>query len=119
MWTQADQGSPATSLVAACAVGALVAGALLVARRREGWAFVATALAIAATTAALFGTLFPAVLPSLLDPAFDLTVTDAASRPYTLELLTWIGAFFLPLVLLYQSWSYWVFRRRVTRAHVS
>jgi cytochrome d ubiquinol oxidase subunit II len=119
MWTQADQGSPATSLVAACAVGALVAGSLLVARRREGWAFVATALAIAATTAALFGTLFPAVLPSLLDPAFDLTVTDAASRPYTLELLTWIGAFFLPLVLLYQSWSYWVFRRRVTRAHVS
>jgi cytochrome bd ubiquinol oxidase subunit II len=119
MWTQADHGSPATSIVAACAVGALAAGALLVARRREGWAFLATAIAIAATTATLFATLFPAVLPSLLDPAYDLTVAGAASKPYTLGILSWIGGFFLPLVLLYQSWSYWVFRRRVTRAHVS
>jgi cytochrome d ubiquinol oxidase subunit II len=119
MWTQADHGSPGTSLVAACAVGALVAGALLVARRREGWAFLATAVAIAATTVVLFGSLFPAVLPSLLDPAHDLTVAGAASAPYTLGILTWIGALFLPLVVLYQSWSYWVFRRRVTRAHVS
>ncbi len=119
MWTQADHGTPATGVVAAGAVAALVAGALLVARRREGWAFVATAVAIAATTAVLFGALFPAVLPSLLDPAFDLTVAGAASKPYTLGILSWIGAAFLPLVVLYQSWSYWVFRRRVTRAHVS
>jgi cytochrome bd ubiquinol oxidase subunit II len=119
MWTQADHASPATSVVAACAVAALVAGALLVARRREGWAFVATAVAIAATTAVLFGSLFPSVLPSLLDPAYDLTVHGAASAPYTLGILSWIGAFFLPVVVLYQSWSYWVFRRRVTRAHVS
>jgi cytochrome d ubiquinol oxidase subunit II len=119
MWTQADHGSPATAVVAACAVGALVAGAVLVARRWEGWAFVATAVAVAATTAVLFGALFPAVLPSLLDPAFDLTVAGAASAPYTLGILSWIGAAFLPLVVLYQSWSYWVFRRRVTRAHVS
>src|SRR5688500_1919533 len=81
MWTQSDHGSPATSLVAACAVGAVVAGALLVARRREGWAFLATAIAIAATTVVFFGSLFPAVLPSLLDPAYDLTVAGAASRP--------------------------------------
>src|SRR5918997_746565 len=119
MWTQADHGSPATGVVAACAIGALVAGAVLVARRWEGWAFVATAVAVAATTAVLFGALFPAVLPSLLDPAYDLTVHGAASAPYTLGILSWIGAFFLPVVVLYQSWSYWVFRRRVTRAHVS
>jgi cytochrome bd ubiquinol oxidase subunit II len=119
MWTLADHGSPATSVLAAGAVGALVTGAALVARRREGWAFVATAVAIAATTAVLFGALFPAVLPSLLDPAFDLTVAGAASAPYTLGILSWIGGAFLPLVVLYQSWSYWVFRRRVTRAHVS
>jgi len=119
MWTQADHGSGATALVAAVAVGALLAGVALVVRRREGWAFVATAVAVAATTAVLFGALFPAVLPSLLDPAFDLTVANAASRPYTLTILSWIGVVFLPLVVLYQSWSYWVFRRRVTRAHVS
>jgi cytochrome d ubiquinol oxidase subunit II len=119
MWTQADHGSPATAVIATGAVGALVAGVALVARRREGWAFVATAVAVAATTAVLFGALYPAVLPSLLDPAFDLTVAGAASAPYTLGILSWIGAAFLPLVVLYQSWSYWVFRRRVTRAHVS
>jgi cytochrome d ubiquinol oxidase subunit II len=119
MWTQADHGSSATALVATAAVGALLLGAVLVARGREGWAFVATAAAVAATTAVLFGALFPAVLPSLLDPAFDLTVATAASAPYTLGILSWIGAVFLPLVVLYQSWSYWVFRRRVTRAQVS
>jgi cytochrome d ubiquinol oxidase subunit II len=118
-WTQADHGTPGTALVTAGAIGALLAGAALVARRREGWAFVATAAAIAATTAALFGALFPALLPSLVHPAFDLTVAGAASAPYTLGILSWIGAAFLPLVLLYQSWSYWVFRRRVTRMHVS
>jgi cytochrome d ubiquinol oxidase subunit II len=118
-WTQADHGTPGTALVTAGAIGALLAGAALVARRREGWAFVATAAAIAATTAVLFGALFPALLPSLVHPAFDLTVAGAASAPYTLGILSWIGAAFLPLVLLYQSWSYWVFRRRVTRVHVS
>jgi cytochrome d ubiquinol oxidase subunit II len=119
MWTQADHGSPATAALAACALGALLAGAALVARGREGWAFAATAVAVAATSAVVFAALFPAVLPSLLDPAFDLTVASAASAPYTLGILSWVGALFLPLVVLYQSWSYWVFRRRVTRAHVS
>jgi cytochrome d ubiquinol oxidase subunit II len=119
MWTETYHGSPATAAVAVVAVGALLTAAVLLARGREGWAFVATAVAIAATTAALFGALFPAVLPSLIDPAFDLTVAGAASAPYTLGILSWIGAGFLPLVVLYQSWSYWVFRRRVTRAHVS
>jgi cytochrome bd ubiquinol oxidase subunit II len=119
MWTQADHGSATTAVAAAVAVGAVLAGAVLVVRRREGWAFVATAVALAATVVVLFGALFPAVLPSLWDPAFDLTVADAAAKPYTLGVLSWIAGAFLPLVVLYQSWSYWVFRRRVTRAHVS
>jgi cytochrome bd ubiquinol oxidase subunit II len=119
LWTHSGHGSSATTALATVAVVALVAGTALVLRRREGWAFVATAVAIAATTAALFEALYPAVLPSLLDPAFTLTVAKAAAGPYTLGVLSWIGAVFLPLVILYQSWSYWVFRRRVTRAHVS
>ena len=119
MWTQADHGSGATAVLAAGAVAALLTGTALLTRRREGWAFLATAVAVAATTAVLFVALFPAVLPSLLDPAFDLTVANASSAPYTLTILSVIGAVFLPLVVLYQSWSYWVFRRRVTRAHVS
>jgi cytochrome d ubiquinol oxidase subunit II len=119
LWTQADHATASTGIAAAIAAGALVAGAALVARRREAWAFTATAVAVAAVAAVLFGSLYPAVLPSLTDPAFDLTVANAASGPYTLGLLSWVGAAFLPLVLLYQGWSYWVFRRRVTRAHVS
>ncbi|GAA1258546.1 cytochrome d ubiquinol oxidase subunit II [Pseudonocardia aurantiaca] len=119
LWTLADHGTGWTGLAAAAGTAALLAAALLVARRREGWAFTATAVSVAAVVVVLFGSLYPAVLPSLTDPAFDLTVTNAASGPYSLGVLSWVGAVFLPLVLLYQGWSYWVFRRRVTRAHVS
>jgi cytochrome d ubiquinol oxidase subunit II len=119
LWTLADHGTGWTGLAAAAGTSALLAAALLVARRREGWAFTATAVAVAAVVVVLFGSLYPAVLPSLTDPAFDLTVANAASGPYSLGVLSWVGVVFLPLVLLYQGWSYWVFRRRVTRAHVS
>jgi cytochrome d ubiquinol oxidase subunit II len=117
LWTADQHGVPV--IPAAVSVAALLAALVLVVRRREGWSFAATAVAVAAFTAALFGSLFPVVLPSLVDPAFDLTVTGAASAPYTLGVLSWIGAVFLPLVIAYQAWSYWVFRRRVTRAHVA
>jgi cytochrome d ubiquinol oxidase subunit II len=116
MWTGARHGVPLVP--AAVSIAALLAALVLVVRRREGWSFAATAVAVAAFTAALFGSLYPVVLPSLVDPAFDLTVVGAASAPYTLGVLSWIGAVFLPLVIAYQAWSYWVFRRRVTRAHV-
>jgi cytochrome d ubiquinol oxidase subunit II len=119
LWTLADHGTGWTGLAAAASTGALLAAAVLVARRREGWAFTATAVAVATVVVVLFGSLYPAVLPSLTDPAFDLTVANAASGPYSLGVLSWVGVVFLPLVLLYQGWSYWVFRRRVTRAHVS
>jgi cytochrome d ubiquinol oxidase subunit II len=119
LWTLADHGTGWTGVAAAAGTAGLLAAGALLARRREGWAFAATALAVAAVVVVLFGSLYPAVLPSLTDPAFDLTVANAASGPYTLGLMTWVGAAFLPLVLLYQGWSYWVFRRRVTRAHVS
>ncbi len=112
LWTP---GATWTGLLLAAV---LLAGTVLAVRGREGWAFLLTAVTVAAFTATLFRSLYPAVLPSLTDPAFDLTVANAASGPYTLGLLSWIGAAFLPLVIAYQSWSYWVFRRRVTRAHV-
>lgn len=115
-WTVRDQGSgtPAALL----AVGALLVAVAAAARRREGWAFAATAAAVVAVAVVVFGALHPALLPSSIDPAFDLTVANAASAPYTLGVLSVIGAVFLPLVVLYQSWSYWVFRRRVLPEHV-
>jgi cytochrome d ubiquinol oxidase subunit II len=101
-------------LAAGVVVTALLAAVAAAARRREGWAFAATALAVAALSVLVFTALYPSILPSRLSPAFDLTVANAASAPYTLGVLSVIGAVFLPLVIAYQSWSYWVFRRRVS-----
>ena len=65
------------------------------------------------TVAALFTALYPAVLPSTSDPAGTLTMANAASAPYTLKIMTWVAAVFAPIVLLYQGWTYWVFRKRL------
>ncbi|MCW6008977.1 cytochrome d ubiquinol oxidase subunit II [Micromonospora sp. CPCC 205371] len=105
-------------LCAVAAVAALV-GALIANRRgREGWAFLGTATGIALAVATLFAGLYPDVLPSTVDPAHGLTVDNAAATPYTLRILTWVAAFFAPLVLLYQGWTYWVFRRRLDISHI-
>jgi cytochrome d ubiquinol oxidase subunit II len=101
------------SVLAAAAVAAL-AGAVVANRAgREGWAFAGTAAAIGLTVAALFVGLFPAVLPSTSDPAGTLTIANAASAPYTLKIMTWVAAVFAPVVLIYQGWTYWVFRKRL------
>ncbi|MCW2877295.1 MAG: cytochrome oxidase subunit [Sphaerisporangium sp.] len=92
---------------AVAAMVALAAAVALIWRHREGWAFTATAASIVLATGALFGRLWHAPLPGL-------TVAEAASGPYTLGILTWIGLIALPFVLAYQGWTYWVFRRRVT-----
>ncbi|MFC4063228.1 cytochrome d ubiquinol oxidase subunit II [Planomonospora corallina] len=94
---------------ALASMAALAAAVALTWRGRDGWAFTATASSIALTGAALFTALWPAPLPGL-------TVAEAASGPYTLTTLTWIGLVALPFVLAYQGWTYWVFRRRLTAA---
>ncbi len=113
-WTQQMNGDPGSLAVSALAALALVGG--LVANRlgREAWAFAGTAATIVLAVAALFVALFPNVLPSTTDPAFSLTTTNAASTSYTLGIMTGVALVFTPLVLLYQGWTYWVFRRRVT-----
>jgi cytochrome bd ubiquinol oxidase subunit II len=62
---------------------------------------------------ALFVNLYPDVLPSTIAPANSLTVTNASSTPYTLKIMTWVAVVFTPIVLLYQGWTYWVFRKRI------
>ncbi|MEV0457642.1 cytochrome d ubiquinol oxidase subunit II [Catellatospora methionotrophica] len=87
--------------------------------RREGWAFAGTAAAIALAVASLFADLYPFVLPSTVDPLTNsLTVTNASSTPYTLKIMTWVALVFTPIVLLYQGWTYWVFRRRIGVHHI-
>ncbi|MEU1721591.1 cytochrome d ubiquinol oxidase subunit II [Nonomuraea sp. NPDC005692] len=107
-------GAPRWAAVALVALGLAGAVAATV-RGRDGWAFTASAVAVVALVAAIFSGLWPNVMPAL-DPANSLTVTNAASSPYTLTVMTWVAAVFTPLVLAYQAWTYWVFRRRLTGA---
>jgi cytochrome d ubiquinol oxidase subunit II len=91
----------------------LVGGLVAVWAGREGWAFLGTALTILLAVAALFVALFPEVMPSSIDPAYSLTTTSAASTDYTLRIMTWVAVIFTPVVLIYQGWTYVVFRRRI------
>jgi cytochrome d ubiquinol oxidase subunit II len=68
--------------------------------------------------AALFTGLFPDVMPSTLNAAFSLTTKNASSTPYTLKIMTVVAVVFTPLVVLYQGWTYWVFRRRIDTRHI-
>ncbi|MFI9649658.1 cytochrome d ubiquinol oxidase subunit II [Streptomyces sp. NPDC052040] len=118
-WTQLDQGD-GTSLVAlGVAVATLVAALVTNRIGREGWAFALSGLTIVAAVAMLFLTLFPNVMPSTLNPDWSLTVTNASSSPYTLRIMTWCAGVAMPIVLLYQGWTYWVFRKRIGTQHIA
>jgi cytochrome bd ubiquinol oxidase subunit II len=82
-------------------------------RERLGWAFTMTAITIAFATITVFAIMYPRVMISTLDPAYSLTIYNAASNPYTLRVMSIITLIFLPVVLLYQGWSYWIFRKRI------
>ena len=97
------------------AILAVIAAVSLVYARRDGWAFTATAVTIASCILAIFVDLYPNVMVSSTSKAYNLTVQNTASPPYTLKAMTVVVLFFLPLVLLYQAWTYYVFRRRVSR----
>ena len=99
------------------AAGALVALAVTTRMRREGWAFLASAVAIVAAVVLIFGSLFPDVMPAI-DPANSLTVTNASSTDYTLTVMTWVAVILTPVVLVYQAWTYWVFRKRLTAEQI-
>jgi cytochrome d ubiquinol oxidase subunit II len=110
---QVGHGRPGT-VAAAVLAGVAAAGALAsLAGGRAGRAFALLAGALAASVVSLFGALYPDVLPSTVDPTFSLTVHGAASSPYTLSVISWVAAFGTPAVLVYQGWTYWVFRRRI------
>jgi cytochrome d oxidase, subunit II (cydB) len=87
-------------------------------RDREGTAFALGAVTIVTAVAALFFALFPNVMPTTLAGGAGLTIENASSTPYTLTIMSWAALIFLPLILAYQGWTYWVFRKRVTRARI-
>lgn len=83
-------------------------------KEKLGTAFIANGLAIVTAVGALFAGLFPFVMVSSIDPAFSLTIAKASSSPYTLKIMTIVALTLVPIVIAYQAWSYWVFRKRVT-----
>ena len=96
-------------------IGILAGVSWLVRERMEGWAFIATAVVILALFTTLLLELYPNVLVSSVSPAYNLTIVGTASHRYTLEVMSWVALIFTPLVLIYQSWTYWIFRKRVGR----
>lgn len=119
IWTQADNGDAKSLVAMIVAVVALVAAIAVAQTGREGWAFALSGLTIVAAVAMLFLTLFPNVMPSSLNEDWSLTVTNASSSPYTLKIMTWCAGIATPMVLLYQSWTYWVFRKRIGTHHIA
>ncbi|MFF0423834.1 cytochrome d ubiquinol oxidase subunit II [Streptomyces sp. NPDC004520] len=119
IWTQVHTGDGWSLAAMLVAVVALVGAIAAIRAGREGWSFALSGVTIAAAVAMLFLALFPDVMPSSLDPAWSLTVTNASSSPYTLKIMTWCAAIATPLVLLYQSWTYWVFRKRIGTQHIA
>jgi cytochrome d ubiquinol oxidase subunit II len=113
IWTQTSSGDGWSLAAAVIAVVALLGALALNQLGREGWAFIFSGLTIVAAVAMLFLALFPDVMPSSLDPAWSLTVSNASSSHYTLKVMTWVAGIMTPVVLVYQSWTYWVFRKRI------
>jgi cytochrome d ubiquinol oxidase subunit II len=98
---------------------AWVAGLVATVKVREGWAFIFSAVAIATFVSNLFFALYPRVMPSSLGAQFDLTITNASSTEYTLKVMTVVAVIMTPLVLIYQGWTYWVFRKRVSANQIA
>ena len=86
--------------------------------KRDGLAFTLMVVTIVTAVGSMFAALYPNVLPSTTDPAFGLTIANASSSQYTLTVMTWVAGIMIPFVLAYQTWTYWVFRKRISRKHI-
>jgi cytochrome d ubiquinol oxidase subunit II len=113
IWAQLAFSVAWTWVAVLVAAGALVGVVVATRARREGWAFTLSAVTIVAAVVLIFGSMYPDVIPGL-DGGNSLTVAEASSTDYTLTIMSWVAVVLTPLVLLYQGWTYWVFRRRLS-----
>ncbi|WP_182376793.1 cytochrome d ubiquinol oxidase subunit II [Nocardioides sp. WS12] len=117
-WTQQQTGTVSSAVAYAAAAVGLVGAGLFAHAGREGWAFTSTFLAIALAVGGLFLALFPDVMPTTMSGGTSLTTTNAAATSYTLGIMTVVAVIFTPVVLAYQGWTYWVFRKRIAVHHI-
>ena len=118
VWTLIAHFSVLGFILSALAAVSLIAAMFANFKSREGVSFTLMVVTIITAVGSLFAALYPYVLPSTIDPAFGLTVENASSSQYTLTVMTWVAAIMLPFVLAYQTWTYWVFRKRVSRKSI-
>jgi cytochrome bd-type quinol oxidase subunit 2 len=116
IWTHiiADKGV-LPNPVEIAAILAVIAAAWFAGEGRDGWAFTLTTFVMAATVISIFTELFPRVMVSSSGAATDLTISNTASGSYTLKLMTVIFIVIFPVVAAYQAWTYYTFRRRLSR----
>ncbi len=107
-------GTTATAVLWLVAALAVVVAWARIRVDREGQAFAAWGAMLVAAAATIFAAAYPVVVPSTIDAAFDVTIADASVSDYTLTIMTWAAGFGLPVVLGYQAWTYWVFRKRLS-----
>jgi len=96
------------------AAAALLAYGWFLKNDREGNLFISGGLSIILATVMVFSGLFPRLMISTLDPTYSLTIYNASSSTYTLKIITIVAAIFVPIVLAYQGWTYWIFRKRLS-----
>jgi len=119
LWAQAFSGRLVVTLPMVIAGAIAWIGALLMVwRGRDGWAFILSSATILLAVAALFIGIFPNVMPSSIDASYSLTVMNASSQPYTLTVMTVVAAVMTPIVLMYQGWTFWVFRKRLSTSMI-
>lgn len=118
LWTTVAYGTPASALLAAGAAVSLIVSFFANLRGRERWAFALMAVTIGLSVLMLFTSLFPDVMPASNDVANSLTIENASSTPYTLTVMTWTALIAAPVILFYQGFTYWVFRKRIGRSHI-
>jgi len=118
VWTLIAHFSVIGFILTALAAVSLIAALLANHLKREGISFSLLVFTIITAVGSLFAALFPNVFPSSTNPAFSLTIDNASSSQYTLTVMTWVAVIMIPLVLLYQGWTYWVFRKRVSRKSI-
>ncbi|WP_160688695.1 cytochrome d ubiquinol oxidase subunit II [Clostridium sp. C2-6-12] len=112
---QTDMFNSKLALVAAIvSLVCLILSWYLVGVKKAKIAMLTNGLSIALGVAALFAGLFPRVMVSSIKPEYSLTIANASSTVNTLALMTKVAVIFVPIVLAYQAWSYWIFRKRVT-----